>query len=182
VPQASDGSKELDSFLRRTEVLFLAGRDFWDVGLCVDYLLDSDGSQLPPRIRHTVEVGTIITYCRPFTGKPGRTITVATDLTDELRDFHAEVMTRRHKVYAHTDYTEHRVARTFRSRAEGLALLRNLADGTVREEWDSLTDNGLTSLRELATHHHHKITAELDELARVAADQDAAGPPQPLTY
>jgi hypothetical protein len=163
--RVTDGSDQLDPLLRRAEVLFLAGRDLWDVGVCVDYLLNATtAAQLPSRIRHTLEVGAIVTYCRPFNGRSGRTITVAADLPRDLLDFHHEIMKRRNVVYAHTDYTEHRRARNFRSRAEALELLRNFDTGVVHEEWDSLTDNGLTCLRLLAAHHHHRVADELDRL------------------
>jgi hypothetical protein len=154
-----------DRLLRRAEVLFLAGRDLWDVGLLVDYLVGAIVSCQPSdRVQHTLEVGTIVTYCRPFTGRRGRTITMATDLSPELSVFHRELIKRRNTVYAHTDHTDHRMARTFRSPEEGFELLRNFETGVVHEEWDSLSDNGFISLRELAAHHHGKVVSELDRL------------------
>lgn len=160
-----DPSGDLDPLLRRAEALFLAGRDFWDVGVVVDHLRDAALSDaLPPQIRHTLEVGMIVTYCRPFSGSSSQTISQSADLSPELSDFHKELIRRRHTVYAHTDHTNYRRARNFRSREEAIALLKDFEEGVVHEEWDSLTDDGLSCLRELATHHHQKVSAELDRL------------------
>jgi hypothetical protein len=153
---------------RRAEFLFLVCRDFWDVAMCVDHLLDPSGpaAHLDPRVRQVLEAGTLVTYCRPFSGGSGRTISPAPDLSAELRSFHDDIVQRRNTVYAHSDHTDHRTIQTLRAR--GLDLLAdpniNIGDLVVREGWDSLTEKGLACLRELSRIHYARTGAELDRL------------------
>ena len=160
----SDRAIDPDQPLRRAEFLFLAGRDFWDVGIGVDHLIENpqpDG--LATRVRIIFETGLLMLYCRPFSGSGNRQISRDPELSNELRTFHDDVMNRRNKVYAHTDHTDHRLIRDFRS-ATGLEVLHNFENSQVREEWDSLTDQGLMSLRELASIHHRRVTGEMERI------------------
>jgi len=160
----SDRQVDIEQLLRRAEFLFLAGRDFWDVGIGVDYLIENHhADSLPPRVRTTFETGLLILYCRPFSGSGGRGIGPAPKLSNELRTFHDDIMSRRNKVYAHADHTDHRRVRDFRS-PTGIEVLRNFENAQVHEEWDSLTERGLTVLRELASVHHRRVTAEMGRI------------------
>ncbi|HET9731046.1 MAG TPA: hypothetical protein VFP54_00070 [Acidimicrobiales bacterium] len=88
----SDEGSQLEGAVRRAEFLFLAGRDFWDVGVGVDYLLDTSHSPgLPVRVRKVLEEGLLVTYCRPFSGRSGRTIGPDPDLNRDLRQFHDDI-------------------------------------------------------------------------------------------
>lgn len=158
------GSTNPDRLMKRAEFLFLSSRDFWDVGICVDSLL---GAPKPfaesKRVRLTLETGMLVTYARPFSGR-GRTIHVSHDLSSDLRTFHDDIMRRRNQVYAHTDHTDRRQILEFRREELGKALERLLAATPVSEQWDSLTDAGLTALRELAAVHYRQCTNELRRL------------------
>lgn len=156
-----------EALTRRAEFLYLASRDFWDVGICVDFLLDGANlvAQLSPRVRQTLEAGMLVTYARPFSGRSGRTITPARDLGQDLQDFHGDIIRRRNQVYAHTDHTDIRQIIDFRA-DDGLDAVLRDADGStiIREQWDSLTENGLTCLRELARIHYGQCRSELGGL------------------
>jgi hypothetical protein len=169
-------SSKREALTRRAEFLYLASRDFWDVGLCVDLLLDDAAlvAQLPPRVRQTLEAGMLVTYARPFSGRSGRTISSAGNLSQELREFHEDIISRRNRVYAHTDHTDIRQIIDFRA-DDGLDAVLRDADGSTifREQWDSLTEKGLTCLRELARIHYGRCRSELDRL------RDRLGPRQP---
>jgi len=121
-----------------------------------------------------LEVGTLVTYCRPFSGGSGRTISPAPDLPPQLREFHDDIVRRRNTVYAHSDQTDHRALTNFRGR-DGLVALADpdtdIDDLMVHEEWDDLTEKGLKWLRELARIHHSRARSELDRLrTRLLAD------------
>ena len=105
----------------------------------------------------------MILYCRPFSGSGGRGISPDPSLSKQLRAFHDDIMTRRNKVYAHADHTDYRRVRDLRS-PTGIDVLRNFESANVHEEWDSLTDRGLTFLRELATAHHRRVTDEMNRI------------------
>ena len=156
-----------EALTRRAECLYLARRDFWDVGICVDFLLDDADlvAQLSPRVRQTLETGMLVTYARPFRGRSGRAISPARDLSQELHEFHEDIIARRNQVYAHTDHTDIRQIIDFRA-DDGLDAVLRVADGStiIREQWDSLTENGLTCLRELARIHYDQCRSELDRL------------------
>lgn len=158
-------SKE-ELLLRRAEFLHLACRDLWDVGICVDYSLDvaSSAVQLDPRVRLVLETGILTTYARSFSGASGRTISPASKLSQELKDFHEGIILRRNKVYAHTDHTEHRQILDLRSSDAVAAFVTGNDDTSVREEWDSLSDSGLLCLGQLARIHYTQSHAELDRL------------------
>lgn len=96
------------------------------------------------RLRILDEVGLLILYCRPYSGRDGRRISPSPGLSDEL----------------YADYIDHRRVRDFRS-PTGIEVLRNFEKAQVYEEWDSLTDLALTLLRELASVHHLRVTAEM---------------------
>ncbi len=169
---------ERERILRRAEFLYLALRDLWDVGICVDFLLDGAGSvtQLDVRVRQTLETGMLVTYARPFTGKRGRTISRAPDLNDELREFHNDIVARRNKVYAHTDHTEIRQIIDFRAPEGPSVLLSDDGSTVIREQWDSLTENGLSCLRELAHIHYDRSLSELHQLrVRLGAVESETG-------
>ena len=85
----------------------------------------------------------LVTYVRPFSGRSGRTISPAGELSRELREIHEDIMSRRHRVYAHTDHTDIRQIIDIRAE-DGLAAVLRDTDGSanVREQWDSLTENG----------------------------------------
>lgn len=152
------------ALVRRAEFLFLAGRDFWDVGIGVDYLTkDSHAAALPGRVRKVLEEGLLIAYCRPFSGKSGRTVSPAPDLSEQLRQFHDGILIRRNQAYAHTDDSVHRLVKDLRS-SEAESILQSFETAEVSEEWDSLTDHGFYWLRELARIHHRRVD---DELARL---------------
>jgi hypothetical protein len=152
--------------LRRAEFLHLACRDFWDVGICVDYLLDaaSSATQLDARVRLVLETGMLITYARPFSGGSGRTISAASELSQALKEFHEDILHRRNKVYAHTDHTDIRQILDLRSNDAVAALVAGNDDTPVREEWDSLSDDGLYYLGQLSRIHYTQTHAEVDRL------------------
>ena len=63
-----------EALTRRAECLYLASRDFWDVGICVDFLLDDADlvAQLSPRVRQTLETGMLVrTPARSGVGADG---------------------------------------------------------------------------------------------------------------
>jgi hypothetical protein len=152
--------------VRRAEALHLACRDLLDVGICAGFLLDAvdTAPQLDPRVRHVLETGMLVSYARPFTGSGGRPIRPAHDLSQELRNFHNDIMTRRNKVYAHTDHTEMRQIRDLRLSDAAARLTASNDQTIVHEQWDSLSDAGLECVGVLARIHYTESHAELDRL------------------
>jgi hypothetical protein len=150
--------------LRRAEFLHLACRDLWDVGICVDYLLDTGSAVLNSRVRLVLESGMLVTYVRCFSGKSGQIISPTSDLSPQLRSLHEHIILRRNKVYAHTDHTEYRQITDFRSDCAAAVFMAGDDASTVREEWDYLSDEGLFSLGQLARVHYTQSHSELDRL------------------
>jgi hypothetical protein len=155
-----------EQLLRRAEVLHLASRDLWDVGICVDHLLAAAGTpfQLHPRVRRTLESGILVTYARPFSGPSSRTIRRGRGLSLELQKFHDEIIDRRNKVYAHTDHTDIRLILNLRTDDAVAAFSAGNDETVLREEADTLTEKGLAWLRELARIHYTECHAEVDRL------------------
>jgi hypothetical protein len=159
-------TRHAEAALRRAEVLSLALRDFWDVGLCVDYLLDASNvaHQLNSRVRNVLETGMLVTYARPFNGKSGRTISPASDLSPILRGLHDDIILRRNKVYAHTDYTDFRQIVNLRSDGAISAFIAGDDETLNSEVWDYLSDEGLLHLGKLCQIHYTQSHAEHDQL------------------
>ena len=158
--------------LRRAEVLTLALRDFWDVGICVDYLLDvhTTTHQPDPRVRNVLETGMLVTYARPFSGRSGRTVDPAGELSPILRGLHEDIILRRNKVYAHTDYTDFRQIMTLRSDDAIQDFIVGDDETLNREERDYLSDEGLLLLGELSRIHYTRTHAEVDRLRERLAE------------
>ncbi len=153
--------------LRRAEFLHLACRDFWDVGICVDYLLETAAAALDPRVRLALETGMLVTYARNFSGKKGRTVVPAEDLSPRLRALHEDIVVRRNKVYAHTDHTSFRQITDFRVESAASAFGTGDDATSVREEWDYLSDDGLSYLGQLARAHYTMCHSEVDRLRTI---------------
>lgn len=167
-----------EAMLRRAEVLSLALRDFWDVGICADYLLDAGNAahQLKSRVRIALETGMLVTYARPFSGKSGRTISPASDLSPILRGLHDDIILRRNKVYAHTDYTDFRQIVNLRSDGAISAFIADDDETLNREVWDYLSDEGLLHLGKLSQIHYTQSHAELDQLRERLAELQRSQP------
>jgi hypothetical protein len=68
VPSEAVSLRESDAGdIRRIHFLMLCARDFWDVGIAVDYLLAVAEDASNMRVRRMVEVGAIVGHARPFT-------------------------------------------------------------------------------------------------------------------
>jgi hypothetical protein len=63
------------------------------------------------RVRRVLEAGLVVVYSRPFVGsRRGLNLPILKPkfASVEQRELHAETLTQRHRVYAHTDETEFR--------------------------------------------------------------------------
>lgn len=167
----NDPTEKLEALYRRLIAYLLGGIDMHDVLETAQYLrgdhadAPSHDSEMPWRARRTLETGMFVTYARPFTdtrrlGLPR--LKRARDLTSELRESHDEILSRRHRIYAHTDDTPLRQILQLADRDDRAAWVRE--QGDLSEQWFPPTREMLEDVIMLAAAHLGSFLAEIDEV------------------
>lgn len=121
-----------------------------------------------PLVGHPVtgltETGLVITYARPFvSGRPGFPLPRNRFVPEALRDTHDELLTLRHKLYAHDDADE-----TLVFRREVLELEEPAPDGGDPQRWVQrqgawiFTETQLSKITMLATTVHERLNGAFE--------------------
>jgi hypothetical protein len=166
-----DSAQKVEYLYQRLHALVLGGIDMHDVLETATYLLGEhseapghDGG-MPWRARRTLETGIFVTYARPFTEtrRPGLPhLKRARGLSPEQRESHAEILSRRHQVYAHTDDTPLRQVLQLADSGERAAWVRE--QDALSEQWFPPTRDMLTDVAALAAAHLDSFLEEIEKV------------------
>jgi hypothetical protein len=178
-----NSAEKLEQLNRRLEALVLGGIDMGDVVETARYLLGDhakapghDGG-MPWRARRTLETGLFTTYARSFIESRGDglpRLKKASNLSGELRECHEEILTKRNKVYAHTDRTPYREILEFASPEERAAWLRE--QGGLSERWFPPDRAMLKDVVALAEAQLKSFLAEIGEVKAILVELDSHTP------
>lgn len=168
----SDNSAEkLEALHRRLKALVFGGVDMCDVLQTALYLRGDhseapghDGG-MPWRARRTLEAGMFVVYARSFTrtrrdGLPR--LDRAAGLTGDLCKSHEEILSRRDRVYAHTDDTPYRQILELAGPDQRAQWIRE--QGDLSEQWSPPTREMLDDVIALAAAHLTSFYGEIDEI------------------